>query len=199
MYHYTYLLRNSNDGLLYIGVRSSSTKPHLDNYKSSAKTVSKEYLSNCRKSILKQFPTRLEANTHEISLHAKFRVASNPKFFNKANATTTKFDRTGVVISELQRQNMRRGMKAAWTAELRQKASDRRTGIKLSDITKAKLRAINLGSNSPKAKQVLCVELSITYGSISEAALAHSIHYSGISKVCNGSQKRANGYTWKYT
>ena len=90
-------------------------------------------------------------------------------------------------------------MKAAWTAELRQKASDRRTGIKLSDITKAKLRAINLGSNSPKAKQVLCVELNITYGSISEAALAHSIHYSGISKVCNGSQKRANRYTWKYT
>ncbi len=44
-----------------------------------------------------------------------------------------------------------------------------RTGVIVSDTTKQKLRELNLGGNSPKAKKVLCVETNITYRSVSEA------------------------------
>jgi signal recognition particle GTPase len=45
--------------------------------------------------VIKEFSTRKEANEFEIFLHNKFDVKNHPKFINKANQTSSKFDTTG--------------------------------------------------------------------------------------------------------
>lgn len=98
MYHYVYLLINPTDRRRYIGVRSSKVIPHLDSsYMSSCRVVTKEYLQECKKRVLKVFHTRHEAITFEIHLHSKYDVGVNHKFFNGAKQTSTKFDQTGLV------------------------------------------------------------------------------------------------------
>jgi hypothetical protein len=47
------------------------------------------------KEILAVFNTRTEAVAHEVQLHDKFCVATNPEFFNRAKQKTTGFDTTG--------------------------------------------------------------------------------------------------------
>lgn len=91
--HYVYLLKSKNDGRLYIGDRTAPNgNPYEDiEYKSSSKCVSIEYLQNCKKRILKTFPTRKEAKAYEIYLHNKYDVANNIKFFNEAKQTSTGF------------------------------------------------------------------------------------------------------------
>lgn len=46
--------------------------------------------------IIKTFDSREEAMRHEIELHNKYDVAVNPKFYNKAKATSTGFTMQGV-------------------------------------------------------------------------------------------------------
>lgn len=200
MYHYTYLLRHNTTNLLYIGVRSSHVKPHLDSsYRSSSKAVSREFLLNCRKSILKQFSTREEANTHEIYLHAKFNVAKNPKFFNRANATSELFTLAGTLLTDTHKQRISQANKVSCnTPEVKEKYRQAKLGTKVSAHTKQLLRELNLGSKSAKARQVLCVETGIVYGSFSEAGIAVNIHYSSIVKACRGFQQTAGGCHWKY-
>jgi hypothetical protein len=101
MYHYVYQLTNNEDKRKYIGVRSCKCAIADDKYMSSCKIVSKEYLSNCTKTILKMFSTRKEAVEHEIYLHNKYDVARNPEFFNGAKQTATKFDQSGCIYSSL--------------------------------------------------------------------------------------------------
>ncbi|MHB8098149.1 MAG: GIY-YIG nuclease family protein [Sulfuricurvum sp.] len=119
MYHYVYLLQSTEDLKFYIGVRSTKTLPAEDIYKSSSKTMTKTYLCNCTKRIIKEFLTRKDAVSYEIRLHKLYNVASNPLFFNAANQTSTKFDTTGV--------------------------KSPRKGVKLTAETKEKLRQANLG------------------------------------------------------
>lgn len=100
MYHYTYLLTNKDDGRHYIGVRTSKLPPKQDPYMSSCTTVTKEYLQNCRKSIIQMFDTRLEAAINEILWHNLLDVGANPLYFNGAKQTSTGFDLTGIPKSE---------------------------------------------------------------------------------------------------
>ena len=199
MYYYTYLLINKSDYRLYVGSRGSKVPPKEDPYMSSSKTVSKEFLQNCSKFILKTFLTREAALLHEIHLHNLYDVAANPRFFNASKQLSTKFDRTGVKLSESQKQNISKANKIACNRpEVKEKFRQSRLGVVMKDSTKQKLRELNLGSKSAKAKKVICIETNTIYGSFSEAALAVGIHYSGIVKVCNNTQKYAAGYTWKY-
>lgn len=200
MYYYTYLLINNTDGRMYIGSRGCKCLPEEDtNYLSSSKVMSKDYLLDCRKSILKICLTSIEALTHEVYLHKLFDVAINPAFFNAAKQTSIKFDRTGVSQSDAHKKKISEANKISMgTEKNRARMREARTGVIVSDITKQKLRELNLGGNSPKAKKVLCIETSIIYRSVSEAAEAVGIHYSGIAKVCNGTQHKAATYTWKY-
>lgn len=94
MYHYTYLLINKKDVMFYVGKRSSKVPPLQDSkYKSSSKYVPKE---KCIKLILKEFKTSEEALRHEILLHEKLNIASNPSYYNRSKQTSTGFDTTGV-------------------------------------------------------------------------------------------------------
>lgn len=199
-YFYTYLLIHPIDGKMYIGSRGCSELPIDDtNYKSSSKQVSAEYLQCCEKFILKTFLTYYDALLHEIFLHELYDVACNDDFFNAAKQTTTSFNRSGVPMSDAHKQRI---SKAHRTPKNQKRASEalraRRLGMPLSDTTKEKLRLCNLGGKSAKAKQVTCIENGMIFSAVSEAAKWANIHYSGIVKTCNGTQKSAAGFTWKY-
>ena len=101
MYHYVYLLQHTTDKRKYIGVRSCKVPIKDDTYMSSSKWATKEYLSNCTKTVIKVFNTRKEAVEHEIFLHNKYDVAVNPDYFNQAKQTATKFDQSGNIYSSL--------------------------------------------------------------------------------------------------
>lgn len=100
MYHYTYLLTNLTDGRHYIGVRSSKKPPKEDPYKSSSTKVSKQYLDNCRKSIIQVFNSRKEAVINEIFWHNLLDVGKNPIYFNGAKQTAAGFDMSGIKKSK---------------------------------------------------------------------------------------------------
>jgi hypothetical protein len=94
MNHYTYLLINKNNGMLYIGKRSCKCTPYEDtSYMSSSTYVPK---NECIKVILKEFTTAEEAIKHEIHLHDVHNVSVNPTFYNKSKQTSTGFDTTGI-------------------------------------------------------------------------------------------------------
>lgn len=99
--HYVYILKNKDDGRLYIGDRTAPTGNPKDDikYKSSCKVVPKEYKQNCMKRILKTFETREEAKAFEIYLHNKYEVGTSPRFFNGAKQTSTKFSTKGITPS----------------------------------------------------------------------------------------------------
>ena len=96
MKHYVYLLINPNNDMKYIGKRSCECLPEEDtNYMSSSKYVPKD---ECDKLILKEFNTAIEAVEYEAKLHKQFNVATNSKFYNKSNQTSSKFDTTGTTF-----------------------------------------------------------------------------------------------------
>lgn len=200
MYYYVYLLINKTDHRLYVGSRGSTVPPEEDtNYKSSSKVVSKEYLDNCSKFILKTFLTRYDALLYEIKLHNLYDVGCNVRFFNASKQTSTKFDRTGIPMPKEQRDRISKSNKISCNKpEVKEKYRQHRLGTIMTNSTKQKLRELNLGGKSAKAVKVICIETTKVYGSISEAAVAVNIHYSGIAKVCAGKQQYAGGYTWKY-
>jgi len=200
-YYYTYILHSYADNRSYIGSRGSSVLPHKDTkYMSSSKAVTKEYLAKCTKTILKVFSNRHDALMHEVYLHELFNVGVNTAFFNQAKQSSTKFDRSGIPMTTQHKARIGKANKLSRnTPESKEKQRKLRSGAIVSASTKHKLRLLNLGSNSPKAKKVCCIETGTIFGSISEAAQWAKIHYSGIVKVCNGKQNKAGTYTWKYS
>jgi len=82
-------------GREYIGIRSCDCLPEEDTKyfgsfcDKSFKPTGKTILFVCEK--------RIEASEIEIELHDFFDVAVNPQFANKAKATSTGFDRAGVI------------------------------------------------------------------------------------------------------
>jgi len=96
-YHYVYC-SYEEWGRDYIGVRSCNCLPEEDIgyfgsfYDKTFKPTGKVILFVCE--------TRQEVLEIEIKLHDFFDVAVNPQFANKAKATSTKFDVTGVPNTE---------------------------------------------------------------------------------------------------
>jgi hypothetical protein len=85
-------------GREYIGVRSSDCLPEEDTKYFG--TFSDKTFKPTGKVILFVCETRQEASEIEIKLHDFFDVAVNPQFANKAKATSTKFDTTGLPNTE---------------------------------------------------------------------------------------------------
>lgn len=48
------------------------------------------------------------------------------------------------------------------------------------------------------SKRVQCIETEIIYNSIKEAAIKNNVSKSGICNACNGKQKTAANYHWRY-
>jgi len=92
-----------------------------------------------------------------------------------------------------------------------------RSGKVVSDETKAKLRMINLGANSPvygthhskehnqlirenqpNKKAVICLTTGLIYPSINEASRQTGAAVSAISSCCSSRKKSTKGCHWKY-
>lgn len=95
MNHYTYILKDPNSDMKYIGVRSCACPIAKDPYKGSSCIMTTEEKRTCIKSVLGVFKTRSEAMAHEIELHATFNVSENTDYWNMAKATVSGFIRTG--------------------------------------------------------------------------------------------------------
>jgi len=96
MYYYTYLLINPTTDKMYIGQRHCKCHPNDDiNYMGSSKHVP---TNECDKIVLSIFTASEEALKEEIELHAKYNIAVNPNFYNKAKQTSIKFDTTGTTF-----------------------------------------------------------------------------------------------------
>lgn len=95
-YHYTYRITNITDGMYYYGVHSCDCLPKEDigvKYFSSSSIKifikdQKQNPQNYKYKVIKIFPTRVEADEHEMILHAKFNVKLHDRFYNKWNSCT---------------------------------------------------------------------------------------------------------------
>jgi len=109
-YHYTYLIKNKNIGLLYIGVHTGYGE-YWGSSKSLSEDIKKIGKQYFVKRILRVWDTRAEAMSHEIELHNRYDVAVNNRFYNKVKQTSTGFDNTGVTCSDLTKQKKSRSVK----------------------------------------------------------------------------------------
>lgn len=156
MNHYTYLIKHKTKNLKYIGVRSCKCPPSEDiSYWGSSKHLPKDVSTTHKKRILKIFSSRKEALEHEISLHRKYKVATNPLFYNRANQTSVGFDTSGtkLVFTEEHKQKISSTLKGMKKSEQHKKAMSEsnkrlaslpgyknpRKGIVMSDSQKAKI------------------------------------------------------------
>ena len=109
---YTYIIYNKLNRKFYIGSRQTKYEnPYEDigvRYFSSStdKTFLKEQIDfpeRFKYRVLKRFKSRKAAFEHEIELHEKYDVCVNPRFYNKAKTTTTKFTLSGLKLTEEQK------------------------------------------------------------------------------------------------
>lgn len=112
MYHYTYIIKDKYSNHCYIGSRTSTCLPKDDiNYWGSSKYIPDDVKTTHKKRILQVFKTRTDALQHEIYLHNKYNVHTDPKFYNKAKQTSTKFDTTGTKLTEEHKEKCSKALK----------------------------------------------------------------------------------------
>jgi hypothetical protein len=128
----------------YIGVRSCNGKPEEDTYWGSSVHFKKWQKENgthgLEKQVLACWPSREEANSHEMLLHDCFGIPVNVEFWNRAKSTSSGFSTSGTKASE----------------ETKKKLSVAHKGKVISDAQKQKLSASKIGhSVSEEARQKL--------------------------------------------
>lgn len=102
-HHYTYIIINQENGMMYIGTRSCNVNPMFDigvKYYSSSKD--KEFIKDQKENrekysyqVLRGYKTRKEATNLEIELHELHDVGVNEAFYNRMKQTSRGFDITG--------------------------------------------------------------------------------------------------------
>ena len=152
-------------GREYIGIRSCDCLPEEDTrYFGSFKD--KTFFPT-EKTILFVCETREEAMEIEIELHDFFDVAVNPRFANKAKATSTKFDTTGVSKTEEDKRKISKANTGKIHTEAQNKAqSERKSGKKNHMFGRT-------GALSPSSKAIIAIQPDDTerhFGSGHEAA-----------------------------
>lgn len=132
MYHYTYIITYT-DNKQYIGVRTSKCLPEDDiSYIGSSKHTPNELFKS--KQILNVFKTRKEAVENEIKLHNQYSVSTSQNFYNKAKQTSTRFDTTGIKLSDEHKELLSKKLKnRIINEEHKQKISKSLTGRKRTD------------------------------------------------------------------
>lgn len=104
-YHYVYRITNTVTGYHYYGSKSCDEYPTENigkKYQSSSRNRffiqdQKDNPEDYKYKVIKIFETcRPDATSLEIKLHAKFDVKNHPKFINRSNQTSKKFDTTGM-------------------------------------------------------------------------------------------------------
>lgn len=160
MYHYTYLITNNENGMKYIGVRSSKCIPEEDDiYMGSSKVlnavISQLGVSGFIKEILEKFESRELAVQNEIELHNKFDVDRNVEFYNKSKQTSTGFDQYGYQSQRMIDNNpMKDPAVAKKVSETmkRRYASGSLKPTQMSEQGLERCRRAKLGDNNPLRK-----------------------------------------------
>ena len=142
-YHYTYRITNIILNKHYYGVRTSKIIPKDDlgnNYFSSSSDTSfiqdqKSNPKDYKYKVIRISNSREYASQLEIKLHNKFDVGVNESFYNRAKATTTGFDRTGISYSMDESTKLKIGLAhkdKTVSVESRQKISQTRKELSLA-------------------------------------------------------------------
>ena len=119
MFHYTYLTSDGNR--YYIGSRTSKREPIFDEYMGSHYDKT---FKPTEKTILGIHNDKTDKIAAEIYWQRLFKVAENPLFANRVYQTSTKFDRTGSLNNDKQKEAARKAQKGkAKTAEHKEKVS----------------------------------------------------------------------------
>ncbi len=104
-YHYVYRITNTVTGYHYYGSKSCDEQPKenigIKYFSSSSNKLfiqdQKNNPQDYKYKVVKEFKTcRIDATAFEIKLHIKFDVKNHPRFINKVNQTSKKFDTTGI-------------------------------------------------------------------------------------------------------
>jgi hypothetical protein len=141
-YHYTYLSVDVSDNRMYIGSRSCKCEPQKDS--SYFGSFTDKTFNPSIKKILKLFRSREEAFKHEIYLHFVLDVANNPKFANKARATSDGFTWTGQKHTKETIEKIRQASKNI-SKQTRETIRQKQLGKKLTPEHIEALRQSNLG------------------------------------------------------
>ena len=192
----------------YIGIRSCYCLPEEDTRYFGSFTD--KTFKPTGKNILFVCETREEVLKIEVELHDFFNVAVNPKFANKSKATNTKFDRTGVPVTEEAKKKIsvansgenhpyygRTGENHPqfgfrWTEEQKKTHSKRMAGKYTG--TKNPMFGVpgKTGALNPRSKAIIAIELDGTqrhYGGIGEAARELEINRSDLSRYLKSNKQ----------
>jgi len=186
-YHYVY---HSYEewGREYIGCRTCDCLPEEDTkYFGSFKDKT---FFPMEKTILFVCETRQEASEIEIKLHDFFDVAVNPKFANKAKATSTKFDTAGVPRTETQKKAVSEKLSGrTLTEEHKKKISEATSGEKNCNHDK-------FGALHHNSKAMIAIEPDGTqrhFGSVREAGRELEINRGNLCKYLNAGHVLTQG------
>lgn len=206
----------SPNGKIYIGITQQKVEyrwNHGKGYKNNQyfyRAIKKYGWDNFKHEILYCDLTKKEAEQMEIKLITKFKSNNNKYGYNIADGGNTNknfhlSDEAKRKISESQR-GKRNSMygRTPWnkglktSEETKKKISLSEKGKKMSEEAKRKISEALKGGNSPLSKTVMNLDTGDIYPSLSIASEKTNISKMGICNVCNGKQKTAGGYKWKY-
>lgn len=153
-HHYTYIIINQENGMMYIGTRSCNVNPMFDiGVKYFSSSSNKEFIKDQKENkwkysyqVLKEFEKRKEAVSLEIELHQEHEVGKSDLFYNKCKQTATGFDNTGNKEIALKISNK------IISSETREKMSRSARGKVLSKKTREKIGKISKRLFTPKRK-----------------------------------------------
>lgn len=137
-FNYTYWVTSIEDGMHYIGVRTSNIDPMKDLgilYFTSSNEVSKKFKNNKNMfefRILEIHETRKEAVLREMELHRLYNVSTNKRFYNKSIQKSNGFDYSGCKHSDNTKKRISYSVKQSLA--LRTKEDKLKTNKKLSKI-----------------------------------------------------------------
>lgn len=159
MYHYVYRITNKVENKHYYGSRSCKITPSKDlgvKYFSSSKNkyfirAQKENPKNFKYKIIRITSSRKMSLELEVTLHAKFQVAKNPKFYNLACQTNSKFSTSGVPMKDKRSYNFTEEHKSKISKAL--KGNTNHLGHIHTIEAKKKVSAANKGNKYNQGKK----------------------------------------------
>ena len=162
--HYVYELTNTQNGMKYIGCRTTEGTPTDDDqYYGSSTNLPTNKRDICTKTILSVWDTRMDAQVEETRLLQANHVSTNDQYYNQ-RATSPNWHTHGLTwdLSEHTRAKMSEAATGKpKSATTKAKMSAAHTGKTLSEAHKAKLSGANHPMANPKWQRT-CPHCSVT-------------------------------------
>ena len=204
--NYIVYKHTSPSNKVYIGITSMKPNERWNNGEGYSRqahfysAIQKYGWDNFKHEILCEGLSKEDAINKEIELIAYYN-SNNRKYGYNQTTGGEHFkhsEETKRMLSELHKGK-------PLSEEHKRSISNSEKGKKLSDETKELIRLNHAkywtgrsGSKHITSKKVLCIETNIIYGSTREVQRECGIHYSCVSRCCNGEQTTAKGLHWKY-